>query len=177
MAVIAGAIPLVWGGVTWIGAARMGSLVEVDAGQLERGEAPPGPYLRVLGKPLYERAVATQERGSKEWETTAYVPIVSGEWKPGDVVAAIVVAPSWKLELAARVGGELDASGTIKRGALGIASKLFAQDSVTLAPRVCVVDLGNTPRKDLRLGQVLAALALPLALLTWVVARRRWRTG
>jgi hypothetical protein len=173
-AAIVGAIPLVWGGVLWIAAARVGSLVEVDAGQLERGESPPGSYVRVLGRPLYDRAVATKQRGEQQWETTAYVPIVSGEWKPGAPVAAIVMAPSWKLEPGALLG-ELDASGTIDGGGLGIASKLFAQDQIALAPRVWVVELGNTPRNDLRKGQVLAALSLPLALFAWLVARRRAR--
>ena len=172
IAVIVGVIPLVWGGVTWIGAARRGALVEIDAGQLERGDAPAGSYVRLLGKPLHARAVAIKQRGSREWETTSYLPIVSGEWKPGDAIAAMVVGPSWKLEPDSMLG-ELDPRGTIMRGALGPAASLFEQDGSKLAPNVCVVELGNTPTSDLRKGQVLAALSLPLALFAWFIARRR----
>jgi hypothetical protein len=175
MAVIVGAIPLVWGGVLWIKAARGGgTLTEIDAGELERGVAPSASYVRVHGKPLHDHAIVTRRRGTNEWELTSYLPIVSAEWKPGAPIAAVVVAPSWKLDVAGMMG-EFDARGTIKDGGLGPAGTMFEQSGVKLAPGVAIIELGKTPVNHMRAGQVLAALSVPLALLVWFIARRQGR--
>lgn len=167
----------VYGAAIWISAAHMGPRVDVDVDALERGEAPPGRYVRLIGKPMIESTVTienskpTSSDVERKVNTYDYVPVVSSRWAPGDPVAAFIKLEPFRRWL---VDAPDNPAGTLELAGLGPIVTFFEREGVKVSKPCWLIAFANTPEKEANKGKFFLAASPATGLLAWAIAA--WKT-
>jgi hypothetical protein len=153
-----------------------GDRVSVDAGAIERGDAPGGRWAEIAGRLLPERAVSVEEQGQATIRHL-YIPIVSPEWRLGRPVHLYLrIYYTW-LSLYATDLASGHYKGMLAANDLpGVAVTVLAERGQPAPDRYWVLDYRETPQSKITLGESMFATAGLIGLLTalgWAVAGRR----
>jgi hypothetical protein len=172
-ALAGGAVGAVWGAGMIASGLLAGPRVPLDVAALEAGATPPGRYVELTGRILPAQAVAVSTSRGGEM---LFVPVVSAPGAPVRVYLKTSVdwARSHRRDIASRrYQGLFDA-----RALPGVAVTSFTDRGQPPAESYWVLNVHNTPAKQINDGGIMVVLGLVIAgvaALVWLMKSRRAR--
>jgi len=155
---------------------RGAATVAVDA--LARGDRPDTRNLTVDGHPVLDAALfAEQDADRTDQPTTAWIPLVGPDWRPGEPVSVVLEARNRTRGDVLTLAEQPRFSGVLRdvwwEGLDDRRRAAFEKRGLMLTPEVALIELGATPGSDLAIALGVVGLLSALMLAVTLALRRR----